>query len=88
VTAALREAAEEANIDASGVEPFGEWIDDHGGWAYTTVVANALIELSPRAANAESLDVRWWPIESVTTLPLHSGFATVWPHLRGLLALA
>jgi 8-oxo-dGTP diphosphatase len=88
VTAALREAAEEANIDPEGVAPFGEWVDDHGGWAYTTVVARALTELNPIAANAESLEVRWWPIDEVSSLPLHSGFAEAWPHLRDLLGVA
>ena len=88
VTAALREAAEEANLDPKVIEPFGEWIDDHGGWTYTTVVAHALTTLQPHAANAESLEVRWWPIADVAGLPLHAGFATAWPRLRDLLGLA
>lgn len=84
-TAALREAVEEAALDAAALEPFGEWVDDHGGWAYTTVIARAIGELSPHAANAESLEVRWWPIGAVAGLPLHHGFADAWPHLRDLL---
>jgi 8-oxo-dGTP pyrophosphatase MutT (NUDIX family) len=88
VTAALREAVEEANLDPTVIEPFGEWTDDHGGWAYTTVLARALMTLRPHAANAESLEVRWWPIEAVVDLPLHTGFATAWPQLRDLLGLA
>jgi 8-oxo-dGTP diphosphatase len=88
VSAALREAAEEADLDPAVLDPFGEWVDDHGGWAYTTVVAHALTELIPQAANAESLDVRWWSIESVADLPLHAGFANAWPHLRNLLGVA
>jgi 8-oxo-dGTP pyrophosphatase MutT (NUDIX family) len=85
VTAALREAAEETALDPSAVEPFGEWVDDHGGWSYTTVVAVAVGAVDPHAANAESLEIRWWPIPDVAGLPLHSGFATAWPHLRGML---
>jgi len=50
------------------------------------VLAAAVAELHPHAANAESTEIRWWPIDMVDTLPLHDGFATAWPHLRALLA--
>ena len=82
VTAALREATEESALDPVDVRPFGEWVDDHGGWSYTTVVAEALADLRPHAANAESVDIRWWSIDEVASLPLHSGFASAWPVLR------
>jgi len=88
VTAALREAAEEAALDPAGIVPLGEWVDDHGGWAYTTVVAQALRELDPHAANAESVEVRWWPIGEVPTLTLHAGFANAWPRLLELIGVA
>jgi 8-oxo-dGTP pyrophosphatase MutT (NUDIX family) len=82
VTAALREAVEESALDPASVRPFDEWVDDHGGWSYTTVVAEALAELRPHAANAESVEIRWWSIAEVSALPLHSGFASAWPVLR------
>jgi 8-oxo-dGTP diphosphatase len=85
VTAALREAAEEADLDPASVVAIDEWVDDHGGWSYTTVLARAVLDISPRAANTESIDVRWWAIDQVSTLPLHRGFAMAWPHLRELL---
>jgi 8-oxo-dGTP pyrophosphatase MutT (NUDIX family) len=85
VSAALREAAEETALDPDTVRPLGEWVDDHGGWSYTTVVAEALTELRPHAANAESIEIRWWSIEEVAALPLHTGFASAWPTLRELL---
>jgi len=85
VAAALREAAEETALDPDSVRPLREWVDDHGGWSYTTVVAEALIELRPHAANAESLEIRWWLIDEVDSLPLHTGFASAWPALRDLL---
>jgi len=85
IAAALREAAEEAALDPASVAPIGEWVDDHGGWSYTTVVARALVEVEPRAANAESIDVRWWAIVEVGALPLHRSFAAAWPRLRDLL---
>jgi 8-oxo-dGTP diphosphatase len=87
VSAALREAAEETALDPHSVRPVHEWVDDHGGWSYTTVVAEALTELRPHAANAESLEIRWWLIDEVDSLPLHTGFASAWPTLRDLLPL-
>jgi 8-oxo-dGTP diphosphatase len=86
VAAALREAVEETTLDPQRIAPFGEWRDDHGGWAYTTVLARAVGDLHLSPANAESDDVRWWAVEAVDALPLHYGFAASWPHLRDLLA--
>ena len=88
IAAALREAAEETALDPDSVRPLGEWVDDHGGWSYTTVVAEALTELRPHAANAESIEIRWWLIDEVDTLPLHVGFASAWPELRRLITIA
>jgi len=82
VEAALREAHEEAALDAQHIDPIGLWIADHGGWSYTTVVARPLAQLSPHAANAESTEIRWWDIASVDNLPLHAGLAASWPALR------
>ncbi|HJQ42915.1 MAG TPA: NUDIX hydrolase [Jatrophihabitantaceae bacterium] len=87
LTTALREAAEETALDPAIVRPVGEWVDDHGGWSYTTVVATALAEFVPHAANSESVEIRWWPIDAVEHLPLHLGFARAWPQLRELLPL-
>jgi hypothetical protein len=60
-------------------------VDDHGGWSYTTVVARAIADFLPRAANAESVEIRWWGIDEVDGLLLHEGFAGAWPQLRGML---
>jgi 8-oxo-dGTP diphosphatase len=81
VTTALREAAEEAAVDASAVAPLGWWRDDHGGWSYTTVVARARRAVDPHATNAESIEIRWWATDDVGRLPLHHGFAASWPLL-------
>jgi 8-oxo-dGTP pyrophosphatase MutT (NUDIX family) len=85
VSAAVREAVEETTLDPTRVIPYDEWVDDHGGWSYTTVIARAdgAVDLAP--ANPESVAIRWWPVEQVDGLPLHAGFAAAWPHLRGLL---
>src|ERR1700760_1595303 len=39
--AALREADEECMLDPKLVLPRGEYVDDHGGWVYHTVLAQA-----------------------------------------------
>jgi 8-oxo-dGTP diphosphatase len=88
VAAALREATEETTLDPAAIAPGAEWVDDHGGWAYTTVLARGgpALELAP--ANAESDDLRWWPLDEVSGLALHDGFAAAWPYLRELIALS
>jgi len=82
LTAALREAGEEAAIDPGDVDPIGIFVDDHSGWSYTTVVARPVGALAPAAANAESVSVSWHAFEDIANLRLHSGFATAWPHLK------
>ena len=82
VTAALREAHEEAALEPDSVTPLGWWRDDHGGWSYTTILARPRRELHPHAANPESTEVRWWPVAEVERLSLHQGFAGAWPMLR------
>ena len=81
VAAALREAAEEAGIDAGSVSVVGESPDDHGGWAYVTVVADAVGPLTV-TPNAESAELRWVPRDRVAALNLHPGFARSWPRLQ------
>ncbi|HZE51303.1 MAG TPA: NUDIX domain-containing protein [Jatrophihabitantaceae bacterium] len=82
VATALREAHEEAEIEAAAVAPLGWWRDDHGGWSYTTVVAHPRASIHPHAANAESTEIRWWPTGDIDQLPLHRGLAGAWPRLR------
>ncbi len=81
VQAALREAHEEAGIDDAAVEVVGQWQDDHGGWAYTTVIADVIgpLRIVP---NAESAELRWVAERDVPTFALHPGFASSWPSLR------
>lgn len=85
--AALRETGEETSLDPAGIEPVQEWRDDHGGWAYTTIVARTAEVQEVRPANGESTAVRWWPIAEVSTLALHRGFAAAWPALRTLVEI-
>lgn len=82
VQAALRESAEEAGIAATDLSPEGTFVDDHGGWAYTTVIATAVGDPKPRPVDHESDAVRWARPEETSRLPLHHGFARTWPRLR------
>jgi 8-oxo-dGTP pyrophosphatase MutT (NUDIX family) len=88
VAAALREAMEEAALDPRAISPFDSWVDDHGGWSYTTVVSRAVGPVDVRAVNAESDEIRWWTVPEVVSLRLHNGFAAAWPHLRTLISRA
>lgn len=86
VEAALREAGEETSLDPFSVNPVDHFVDDHGGWSYTTVLALAGERSPVRAVNAESAAVAWWPVGDIADLPLHYGFAAAWPRLRALIA--
>ena len=63
----------------------GIFRDDHGGWAYATVLADAAEPFAVRSANAETAEVGWLPDGEVGQLELHPGFAAQWPVLRAAL---
>src|SRR5579875_288229 len=84
--AALREAAEECAIDTAEIAVHGLWDDDHGGWAYQTVLASVAAPLEAAAASEETSQVAWVPEARVDRLRLHPGVASQWPALRGALA--
>ncbi|MCW2685419.1 MAG: hydrolase [Mycobacterium sp.] len=87
--AAVREAHEEAGLDAGHVTVrttlVTAEISSAGGayWTYTTVIADApaLLETVP---NRESSELRWVGVDEVADLPLHPGFAASWDRLREL----
>jgi 8-oxo-dGTP pyrophosphatase MutT (NUDIX family) len=58
--------------------------DDHGGWAYHTVIADADHQFEPYQHDHEtgSGGARWVTAEEMRDLPLHSGFAQTWPKVR------
>jgi len=80
--AAAREAAEEAGIAAGSYTVAGEYVDDHGGWSYTTVVGRATAAFHAPHLTAESLAVDWVSVERMHDLPLHPGFAATWERVR------
>ncbi len=79
IDTALREAFEEAALDGTGLRVQGVYLDDHGGWSFETVIAEAAELLRAVPANTESDDLRWVPAEEITARNLHPGFAATWP---------
>jgi 8-oxo-dGTP pyrophosphatase MutT (NUDIX family) len=82
VEAALREAREEAGVPAHLVQLKFTSLFDLGFWSYTTVVVEATQEFDPVISDQESIALSWVPVDSVTTLALHPGFAASWPALQ------
>ncbi|MDC7119926.1 NUDIX hydrolase [Cellulomonas fimi] len=82
VTGALREAAEEAGIDPDHVRVTGTSVLRHPDWSYTTVLADETAPAEPAATDAESVEVRWVPVDEVAALPLLTAFGDAWPDLR------
>jgi 8-oxo-dGTP diphosphatase len=80
--AALREAAEECAVPPGAVVVRGIFVDDHGGWAYHTVLAEAVAPFEAYPASEETDDVTWVAADGVSALDLHPGFAARWDELR------
>ena len=78
--AAMREAVEELGALPS-VTPVREHRDDHGGWAYVTVVADVPHEFAPAELGWETADYRWVTAPEATELPLHPGLRDAWSML-------
>jgi ADP-ribose pyrophosphatase YjhB (NUDIX family) len=81
VTAAAREAHEEAGIEPQHLEFKAVFSDDHGNWHYDTVIAHTTTDAGAYEANAESDDLRWVPVDEVGFFDLHPGLRNTWPVL-------
>lgn len=79
---ALRESGEEAGISAGDLAIRAAYREDHGPWAYTTVIAfeKPGRQVHPYASDDESTEVAWIPLERIPDLRLLSAFAQDWPH--------
>ncbi|MBP2708371.1 NUDIX hydrolase [Microbispora sp. RL4-1S] len=86
VAGALREAHEEAALSPDLVRVRGLYVDDHGGWSFDTVIAEADGLLDAAPANGESADLRWIAADEITSKDLHPGFAETWPGIRPALS--
>ena len=71
LAAAEREAAEECGVRPGTVRPRAIFTDDHGGWSYTTVLAQAPGPFEVKSDYDETEDVEWVDPVKVTQLSLH-----------------
>jgi 8-oxo-dGTP diphosphatase len=86
VEAALREAAEECGVPPDAVRKRAEFIDDHGGWSYTSVLAEAGTPFPVQSDDDETDEAAWVALPKVTALNLHPGLAAHWAELQSELA--
>lgn len=82
IAGALREAHEEAGLPADNVRVLFTSVFDVGYWTYTTVAVRVIVPFEPVIGDPESIELRWVPLDEVSHLPLHSGFAADWSALR------
>jgi 8-oxo-dGTP pyrophosphatase MutT (NUDIX family) len=84
---ALREVREELGLLPDDVVLGACSVDDHGGWAYTTVLARPArsIEPSDLRLDGESNGAAWLPVDGLDSVPLHPGLASSLHRLRPLL---
>ncbi|MDD6373979.1 MAG: Maf family nucleotide pyrophosphatase [Bifidobacteriaceae bacterium] len=77
---ALRESYEEANIHPEDIDVVGAYLETHGTWGYTTVLAfeKPGHTVVPRANDDESLEVMWVPLKGVDNLTLLSAMRRDW----------
>ncbi len=86
IEAAFREAAEECGVPAGAARCRSLFIDDHGGWSYTSVLAQASAPFPVESDDDETDDVAWVALAEVTALDLHPGLAAHWARLQAELA--
>jgi 8-oxo-dGTP diphosphatase len=77
----LVKAHEEIGISANQLTAGEIFTDDHGVWAYHTVIAAAHPDLVAHEANDESKEVAWVAFDEVANKVLHPSFANTWPQL-------
>ncbi len=83
--AALREAAEECTLPGDMVRIRGAVRDDHGRWAYETLVAEVPRPLHVDPLSRETAAAAWVLSGTVGRLELHPGLAVLWPMLHDAL---
>ncbi len=85
VVAALREAAEESTLPVDMLRIRAVVRDDHGRWAYDTVIGEMPWPVPVEPFSAETAAAAWVLADDVGRLELHPGLAAFWPMLRGAL---
>ena len=82
---ARREAEEEFGQLPSGLRHHHTFSDDHGGWAYHTVVMDSPHQFSPHGGGDGDWETQghgWFTPEEMKGLQLHPGFAASWAKVR------
>jgi 8-oxo-dGTP pyrophosphatase MutT (NUDIX family) len=84
---ALREVREELGLRPDDVVLGACSVDDHGGWAYTTVLARPARSIEPAdlRLDGESDGVAWVPLGGLDGVALHPGLAASLGRLLPLL---
>ncbi|MCP2339909.1 NUDIX domain-containing protein [Actinomadura rupiterrae] len=85
IAGAIRETGEECTLDTSVVRLVGSRKEDHGSWAFTSVVGWVPEMDHVRPASFETRRAAWVPVEEVEELKLFAPFAATWPMLRDAL---
>jgi ADP-ribose pyrophosphatase YjhB (NUDIX family) len=87
VQAALREAHEEAGVEAGSLAVVDTIVGtDHGDWSYTYVLAEAARPDDPRLGTSWEADrTSWVDLDQVASRRLHPGLRDDWPRLLDLL---
>ena len=86
MAAALREAAEECTLPGDMLHIRGAVRDDHGRWAYDTLVAQLPRPIRVDPLSRETAAAAWVLSDTVGQLELHPGLAVLWPMLHDALA--
>jgi 8-oxo-dGTP diphosphatase len=86
LAAALREAHEECGVPPFAVTQRAVFTDDHGGWSYTTVLAEADQQFDVYPDDEETDEVAWVSSDRVGALGLHPGLAAHWAELAAQLS--
>jgi len=81
VAAALRETGEESTLDTGLVRVRGLMHEDHGGWAYDTVIGSIPSTVDVEPVSWESVGAAWVPLAEVPGMALYEPFALAWPRL-------
>ncbi|HEV2784269.1 MAG TPA: NUDIX domain-containing protein [Actinophytocola sp.] len=82
IAAARREAAEECSLPADAGRVHGIISEDHGDWAYHTVLGTMDEHLDVEPDSMETSEAAWVPVSEVDKLRLFGPFANAWPRLR------
>ncbi|MBT2208323.1 NUDIX domain-containing protein [Actinomadura sp. NEAU-AAG7] len=82
VGGALRETSEESTLSPDDVVVRGTSVEDHGGWAFTSVIAAVPERVEVRPASRETQGAEWVRAEEVGDRELFAPFERSWSWLR------